>query len=186
MPKIALVYHFYEASDDHLQNLKYFLKHGISDEIHYYFMFASSPKIHMPQSTNITVTNIENKNRDIGGYTIGQHLAQEAVYEYTFFMNSGMGGPFLYENQNLPWFEYFIQKLNSNTKLIGTSINKLQRPVHWCAELESVLSTCKFSNFIDRRYATHVQTGFFCMDWQALEYLRSIDFFNQDFAGTYW
>ena len=184
--RIALIYHFYEVSNEHSLNLEYFLKAGLSKEIDYYFMLASEPSINFPTEDNISVNKIPNRNRDIGGYISGYNLIKDKPYDYIFFINSGTGGPYLSEERTLPWYQYFLEKLNEDTKLIGTSINDLPRPIWWSSELETVLSTSPYKDYIDQDFAYHVQTGFFCISDDALQYLRAIGFFDQEFNGDYF
>lgn len=186
MPRIALIYHFYEANNEHSLNLEYFLKAGLCKEIDYYFMLASEPSIKFPTEDNISVNKIPNRNRDIGGYISGFNLIKDKAYDYIFFINSGTGGPFLTNERTLPWYKYFLEKLNEDTKLIGTSINDLPRPIWWSPELDTVLSNCPFKDYIDREFAYHVQTGFFCISDDALQYLRAIGFFDQEFIDDYY
>ena len=101
-------------------------------------------------------------------------------------MNSGTGGPFLRHEKSLPWYEYFLKKLNEDTHLIGTSINDLPRQIWWSSELDTILSNCPFRDFIDPDYAYHVQTGFFCITGEALQYLRAIGFYDQEFGSEYF
>ena len=186
MKKIALIYHFYEASNEHALNLEHFLQSGISQEIDYFFMLASEPSIIFPAQNNISVTQIPNMNRDIGGYVAGYNLIKDKSYDYIFFINSGIGGPFLRDEKSLPWYEYFLEKLNEDTHLIGTSINDLPRPIWWSSELDTILSNSPFRDLIDPEYAYHVQTGFFCITGEALQYLRAIGFFDQEFGSEYF
>jgi hypothetical protein len=111
-------------------------------------------------------------------------INKRKVLRLYFFINSGTGGPFLREEKSRPWYEYFFDKLNEDTHLIGTSINDLPRPIWWSSELDTVLSNCPFRDFIDPDYAYHVQTGFFCITNEALQYLGAIGFLIKNLAAN--
>jgi hypothetical protein len=157
--RIALVYHFfYSDTGKDIPNLKYFLKHGLSRDIDYYFYHASDwplPKVNLPNVHYVAIQN--NDMRDFNGYRFAAHNVYKKNYHYVFFMNSGMIGPIMSPDRKRNWWNYFLDLFDDDIHLVGVSVGM---PT-W----EGV-------------FYPHIQSMFFCLDAYGLEYALAKNIFD--------
>lgn len=157
--RIAVVYHFYYSeSGKDIPNLKYFLKHGLSKDIDYYFYHASdwpASRLNLPNVHYIPIVNTD--MRDFTGYRAAAHNLYKKNYHYIFFMNSGVIGPLMTSDKTRPWWQYFLDLFDDDIHLVGTSIGM---PT-W-----------------DGIFYPHVQSMFFCLDSYGLEFALANKFFD--------
>ena len=168
--KLCCLYAYYEKDELYKNNFKYFLENGILDNVDYYIIINGKCTVEIPEKTNIIIYKRENKGYDFGAYSYGLNRIDKE-YSYYFFINTSVSGPYLRDNRK-PWTKYFLDLFKKNVKLVGTTIN--------------IFSVDKFNlyNLKDiykkNKPFSHVQTMFFCIDSEYLNYLKSIDFFNED------
>ncbi len=183
MKKVACIYHFFENDIEQLENLKYFLAKGISPDIEYFFLLASRPEIEFPTLANLKLFDIPNKSYDVGGYQAGfKIISEQGDWDYVFFLNSGVLGPILPGYTTTPWYELFISKLNSETKIVGTTVNLLPNVGNSYPTLKAVIDQSDFRDVIDQNFSAHIQTMFFCISGDALDYVASKGLFDQVFS----
>jgi len=171
--KYCCIYAYYEKNNLYKENFIYFLKNGILNNVDYYIIINGNCSIPIPEEENITVYYRENKGYDFGGYSyvINKLNSLSKEYNYYFFLNTSVCGPYL-KNNSKDWIYYFLELFHENVKLVGTSIN--------------IFPLNRFSNYdITKIYNknnpfTHIQSMFFCMDKEYFNYLINIDFFNED------
>lgn len=159
MTTIIIYTYFHSASSDY--NLKFFVKKELSykDNI-YYIIVINGHKypdyIKFPDIKNLTILKRYNIGFDFGGHHYAlQHLEKaKKTYDYYFFMNSGVIGPFLRDDfSEKHWTDIFKHKINDRVKLVGTTIVCL--PPH-----------------DDGGYGPKVEGFFFVVDKIALELLK--------------
>lgn len=168
---ITCIYAYYEKNDIYKNNFKYFLDNGILDNVDYYIVINGDCSIDIPIRKNIIIYKRENKGYDFGAYS---HALSKITknYEYYFFINTSVEGPYL-RNNTKQWIDYFIELfINNDTKVVGTSINIYENSNFDKYNLSEIYNKNK--------PFTHIQSMMFCIKYDYLNYLKSIDFFNED------
>jgi hypothetical protein len=122
-----IIYHFFEKDLNYIKNLAHFLLFGCTDESDYLIVIAGGHTIDLPQRSNVRYLFAENKNNDYGGYCQAmQQFGNEILtYDFIFFVNSSVRGPFLPPVCDLNWQDIYRDKLGKEVGLIGTTINIL-------------------------------------------------------------
>jgi hypothetical protein len=169
--KICCLYAYYEKDDLYKSNLEYFINNGILDNIDYYIIINGECSVNIPDKENIKVLKRENKGWDFGAYSYCIKTLNKE-YDYYFFLNTSVSGPYLDNKENKDWSIYFIELFKNNVKLVGTSINIL--------EIEKMHSNDLSELYNHNKPYPHVQSMFFCIDNELFNYLKSINFFNED------
>ena len=172
--KICCLYAYYEKNELYKSNLEYFLKNGILDEVDYYIIINGDCTIDFPKNENIKIFYRENQGYDFGAYSYGiKQLDKE--YDYYFFLNTSVSGPYLKDNKK--WIDPFLELFNNqNIKLVGTSINVFTNKT--VGTYENIYHLNEIYN--KEIPFTHVQSMFFCIDNQYFNFLKDINFFNED------
>jgi hypothetical protein len=128
MKSVIIYTYFSSPSSDY--NLDFFIKKEVSykDNIDYIIVingYEYAKTIQFPSIQNLTVLKRENIGFDFGGHTYALEYLKEnsKVYDYYFFMNSGVIGPILpHYYKEIHWSSIFINKINDRVKLVGTTI----------------------------------------------------------------
>ena len=174
--KSCCLYAYYEKNESYKNNFEYFLNNGILDNVDYYIIINGDSTVNIPQKKNIIIYNRENKGYDFGAWSYCVNKLNK-IYDYYFFINTSVSGPYLISNDK-PWTDYFIELFNNKIiKVVGTSIN--------------IYSLDNFNNkklkekYKERSVYPHVQSMFFCIDNEYLNYLKLINFFNEEECNNY-
>lgn len=172
MNKVAVFYHYFKVNTTYHENLTYFLSVAWRKDYDFYIIDAGNiepPKL--PELNNIFKISVENKNLDYGGYSQAFNILGEKVksYEYLFFINSSVRGPFLKNSQD-DWASIFLSKLRDNVHLVGSSINILSPETKDSAEYQ-------------RQYGgsppfVHVQTTAYLMTQELITRLIDDNFYK--------
>ncbi len=128
MKKTLIVYTYYKTpSSDY--NLNFYHNYGISYKSNIDFIIVINGydcDIKFKELSNLYIIKRPNIGYDFGGHfeAINFVKSKNKIYDYYFFMNSGVIGPILphYIDKNIHWSEYFIRKINDTVKLVGTTI----------------------------------------------------------------
>ena len=127
--KSVIIYTYYSSpSSDY--NLKFFVETELSykDTIDYIIVingYKHSNQIRFPELDNLKIIKRENIGYDFGGHNAALEYihSNSKIYDYYFFMNSGVIGPILRDTfVESHWSNIFIQKINDRVKLVGTTI----------------------------------------------------------------
>ncbi len=127
--KSVVIYTYFSSwSSDY--NLAFFLKSDVRfrPDIDYIFVINGEyhpPHIQFPKTKNVWVLKRQNKGFDFGGHSHALKYLKEnnQSYDYYFFLNSGVIGPFLSPTQpKQHWTKFFIKKITVKVKLVGTTI----------------------------------------------------------------
>ena len=173
--RVCCLYAYYEKNKEYEQNLRYFLKYGLSDDVDFYFIVNGQCSVSFPtQKSNITVLKRENLGYDFGAWQacISKYLnggGGGRSYDYYFFLNTSVKGPIPAELGG-DWVERFLELFEDvdGTKLVGTTINITN----------DIPQTSGF-HFLPPY--THVQSMFFGMDRDAFDFLlHEKGFFNDE------
>ena len=131
--KRSLVSYVYSATDPSDYNLKFFSKEAISYSKNIDYIIVVNGfvcNVDLPKLPNLKVIQRENKGFDFAGHKAALDSLDGKHYDYYFFMNSSILGPFLPDNhpRNMHWSEIFTRKLTDKVKLVGTCIFCIPEP----------------------------------------------------------
>ena len=128
MKSVIIYTYFSSPSSDY--NLNFFVNKELSykNNIDYIIVingFKYNENIIFPNLDNLTILKRENIGFDFGGHNCALEYIKEKskIYDYYFFMNSGVVGPIIphYFTEN-HWTSVFIKKINERVRLVGTTI----------------------------------------------------------------
>lgn len=175
---ILILYCYYEKNNIYKNNLQIFLKYGLHDECDYLFIINGDITIYIPKQKNIKVIFRKNEDYDFGAY-YDALKTQEIInkYNYYFFINTSVRGPFIPTYINIKWYQPFINLLKDDIKLVGTTINILNTDSN---ESDTFYNITKFT-----KPYTHVQTQMFAMDKECLNFLMSKKLFEDNNYNNY-
>jgi len=138
--RVFVNFAFCQTSDDRLENLKFFLRNGVTlphldsglTEVHYGLVVngeCTDPACNSGKVGSVPLRIIHRENT---GFDFGQHTAmledleQDGLLSYDayVFLNAGVTGPFVpsYLPQEWHWVRGFTDKLVNNVGVVGTSI----------------------------------------------------------------
>jgi len=172
--KIACLYSYYEKNDMYINNVLFFMNNAILPKVDYFFIINGNETIDFNQykKENIHFLYRDNEGFDFGAYADALTSIVKNKYDYYFFINTSVIGPCFKDETHREWTDYFIELFtNEDVKVVGTSIN-----------------TCSLNSFIhhwrdlfgNKNVFSHVQSMFFCIKHDYLDYLNSVDFFNTE------
>jgi hypothetical protein len=127
--KSVIIYTYYQSpSSDY--NLLFYINKELSfkEEIDYIIVingYEYHEQIIFPKIDNLVIIKRENIGFDFGGHNAAlEYLDKEMkIYDYYFFMNSGVIGPILpHYFTDYHWSNIFIKKITEKVKLVGTTI----------------------------------------------------------------
>lgn len=175
---ILILYCYYEKNNIYKNNLQIFLKYGLHDECDYLFIINGDITIYIPKQKNIKVIFRKNEDYDFGAY-YDALKTQEIInkYNYYFFINTSVRGPFIPTYTNIKWYQPFINLLKDDIKLVGTTINILNTDSN---ESNTFYNITKFT-----KPYTHVQTQMFAIDKECLNFLMSKKLFEDNNYNNY-
>lgn len=168
---ICCIYSYYEKNDLYKNNFKYFLDNAILNNVDYYIIINGQCSIKIENKYNLKVYYRENKGYDFGAYSYALKKINKS-YNYYFFINTSVCGPYL-KDSSKKWTDCFLELFNNDTKLVGTSINI------WTHKSVENIYNLKDIYKKDEPY-THVQSMFFCIDNEALQFLKNVNFFDEE------
>ena len=132
----AIIYAYYETSSA-IYNLEFYIKTALTNDSNYLYIFVINGEkcsIDIPVQSNIVILKRNNIGFDFGAhahairYLLNKctttNKIEDLSIKYFIFMNCGVIGPFLpvYYPKNLHWSNIFIDRLNDQIKLVGTTI----------------------------------------------------------------
>ena len=121
-----IIYHYFEKDSTYIENFLHFLIFGYSEENDYLVLIAGECTIELPKLNKLTYFFTKNMNYDYGGYCEAINKYPCILgYEFIFFINSSVRGPFMPSNSKQSWTSIFRDKITSEIGLIGTTINIL-------------------------------------------------------------
>ena len=155
---VLFVYHIYN------ERVKNFIKNCIFDAEDVDFIIISNTTnknanvlLHT-SNKNVKMLFRENLGFDFGGWS--DALFKDNLYEKYdnyIFVNSSVVGPFLKPDFKGKWTDLYINGLQDNVKLFGSTINTIGAPTRWA----------------------HIQSYIFSMDKTTLKYLIDCSIFSR-------
>lgn len=171
MTKTVVIYHYYEKDSTYKENLLHFFSFGYSKKIDYLIVIAGEHSVNLPAAENISYIFTENLNNDFGGYCHAiNNVLDISKYDFFFFINSSVRGPFLTARDKKEWTEYFIEQLQPDTGIVGSTINILPSS-----------SPCAIGYAEKYGHSTnyaHVQTTSYLLPRKTLLHLMKEGFYN--------
>lgn len=164
--KNIVFYCYYEKNQEYKDNLKFFLHKGIDPENYYVFIINGDITVDIPLSKNIRVITRPNIGYDFGAYSDALKIINTDEYDYIFFINTSVRGPFLPTYFKDKWTKPFIDMINDKTKLVGTTI--------------CISNDHQHMNMWKPPYP-HVQSMMFAMDQECLQFFKYKGLFNQQY-----
>lgn len=162
--RILVLYAYYEKDEIYKSNLLFFLKNGLCDDCDYIFIINGQNSVDIPKQFNIKIIYRENKDYDFGAYNDGLKQTNINDYKYFIFLNTSVRGPFIPKYVSIKWYRPFINLLKDDVKLVGTTINILNISSSTHSQIFELKTGFK-------RPHTHVQTQFFAVDKECLQFL---------------
>ena len=177
--RVCYFYAYYEKNDEYKENLDYFLKNaGIEclcrpgSSLYIIINGKCTVDLTAAEEAGAKIIYRENKGYDFGAYQ--DVIAQDVnKYDYYFFMNSSVRGPYPAElGVGCAWVKSFIDlftspfALETKVKLAGVSINVLMS------------KPATLFNGAGSPPYTHVQSQFFVLDAEGFEFLKNAGFFS--------
>ena len=149
MNKIVCVYAYYEKNEEYKENLIFFLENGINDSCDYIFVINGECTVNIPDKH--LIFHRENTGYDYAGYTYASEHTDLMKYDYLFFMNTSIRGPY---SDTKDWQSIFINLLSEDVKLVGTVVNT------------------------NISIGVHISCQIFLVDNESYKFLKDSDFFS--------
>lgn len=176
--KKVLYFAYYEKDEMSKDNLRFFLNNGLLDSVDHFFVINGECSVPIPNQKNVFVIRRENIGYDFGAFAYVIQKYDLSGYDYHIFCNTSVRGPFLPPMScNRDWTKRFIQLLDNETKLVGTTINIFSGSYY------NSLNSKYFHS--DRKLMPHVQTMMFVMDKECFNFLMAKNFFDLDRISKY-
>lgn len=175
MNSICLLFSLYAKDDLYREAIQLFLDNAIVEDVDFYIIVQGDCTVRIPQRENVFVFHRENKGYDFGSWSHALKQIKHRNYEYIFFANSSITGPYI--KDGLAWYVPFLELLGPDVHLVGTSIDTCE--IAKCMGNKDVLHLMYYL-FGEKRFFSYVQSMFFCLDREGLEYLQSFNFFDED------
>ena len=177
---VLVIYNYFEKNTMYRDNLDYFLKKAIIPTHDYIITLNGGCSLNLPLVRNIRYLYRPNIGFDFGAYDdVVNSMINIDQYDYFFFVNCTVRGPFLPAYYTLSWTVPFIEKLTSECKLAGLTVNVMSSQ-HEEFRFRQYSNECyEVYNF--RRPYSHVQSMVFAMDRTCLNFLKRNRFFNRGY-----
>ena len=183
MAKNLVIYHYFEKDVSYRNNLLHFLAFGVVEQADYIVIMSGAYTIELPQIANVRYYFTPAKKSDFGGYS---QLINDGLsllgYEYIYFVNSSVRGPFIAPYLSSTWLDIFANELtvdgnpNPEMGMVGTSICVLDPAFrHSVAYQERFGGNPPFS---------HVQTMAYVLPRAVLQQLIASGFYQEDRDST--
>jgi hypothetical protein len=157
---VLYIFHIYN------ERVKHFIKNGIFNDKNVDFIIISNNKnIDLELPNYVKYIKRNNIGYDFGGWSdvlLTNNLYKN--YDKFIFVNSSVIGPYLPKNFKGKWTDIYLNGLNDNVKLFGSTINTIRKPLT----------------------KSHIQSYIFAMDKNTLEYLIKCEIFSKtNYAKTF-
>ena len=150
--KTLVLYVFHEYN----KRVKHFLHHCLFKDKNTDFMIISNNKEYTLQIPNVMSLVRNNVGYDFGGWSEALLTHQlYRKYDKFIFVNSSVMGPYLPSYYKGKWTDIYLDGLQGNVKLFGSTINTIGNPSK-----------------------AHVQSYIFAMDKTTLQYLINCEIFS--------
>ncbi|AWN43580.1 class I SAM-dependent methyltransferase [Methylobacterium durans] len=157
-----------------------FLKTAWTPGADYVFIISGGCSVTIPAVSNVRVFHRRNIGFDFGAYEdVFKEFVDPDAYDYIFFVNCTVRGPFLPTYCEMNWTDVFKTKLTLDTKIVGATINILHAHSEFAALFRESY------HFRPCGPVPHVQSMMFAVDRSCMAILKEADFFNRGLAITW-
>ena len=181
---VAVLYSYYEKNEMYKENLKHFLRYGLIQGIDTFIISNGPITVTIPpiqDNKNIILLTRENIGADFGAWNYGlKYIKNEhrtKAYDYYFFINTSVRGPFLPKYYKGTWLNAYMElfRTSQDVHLVGATICVMHADHEFTPIVKSL---SKIYGFTRNPPYTHVQSMFFGMTRESLEYIWNIGLFN--------
>ena len=158
--KTLVLYVFHEYN----KRVNYFINNALfQDEAVDFIFICNNKNINFVVPVDVKVLKRDNIGFDFGGWSdalLTNKLYKN--YDNFIFANSSIMGPFINDDYQGKWIDFYLDKLKDDVKLVGSTIN-----------------TC-ITKYKTPKNMAHVQSYIFAMNFQTLEYLIDKNIFTMN------
>jgi hypothetical protein len=175
--KNLVIYHYFEKDASYRDNLLHFLLFGVLPELDYIFVMSGNHSVQLPELPNMRYLFTAPKRSDFGGYAqlINEGLNLDS-YANIFFINASVRGPFVPPYYHQPWYEVFLEQMQGDVGMVGTSI---------CTLKESFRHSINYqSRYGGHPPYSHLQTMAYVLHREVLTQLIADGFYQEDRDAT--
>jgi hypothetical protein len=177
MPSLLVIYAYYEEGREQQvhDSYNFFMKYGyyespiketyrnkqetIIDSISYVFVISGKCTMKLIEKDNIIILYRNNGGYDFGAFKYAiDYYKDFNNYDYYFFLNSSVRGPFTLPFCKVKWFYPFLDLYKNDVKLVGPSINPMFGEPH--VQTYSFLIDNKILNDVRDKVFDKVYTHF--------------------------
>lgn len=187
--RTAILYAYYEKNDMYKENLRYFLDNGLIESVDAYIISNGPVSVQIPEG--VTLLCRENRGADFAAWNHGlKYLSQNnKTYDYYFFINTSIRGPFLPKYYTGTWLDAYLQlftymddskgAIRPEIHLVGCTICNLSTK----SEYNPIIQEIVRARGLNRHPPfTHVQSMFFGITKRALDHVYLKGLF--DYSGA--
>lgn len=168
-----VIYHYFEKDASYRDNFLHFLLFGVQDNNDYVIIISGDHSLELPDLPNVRYVFTEPKRSDFGGYAelINQGLNIDP-YQYIFFINSSVRGPFIPPYVNSSWTQILLEQMQADIGMVGTSICTLKADFRHSINYQA--------RYGGNTPFSHVQTMAYVLRREVLNSLIAQGFYRQD------
>lgn len=178
--KYICIYAYYEKNITYLKNFQFFLRNGILPNIDYYFVINGECSFSIDDflkdiDIHYLIIKRENTGYDFGAWSCVINSLKKK-YDYYVFINASVRGPLnrTTSTNSKNWLSEYLQLFNTkDIRLVGISINIYMAKYLY---IKKILQ--------HNPPYSHVQSMFFILDYEGVQFLKQKQFFNKQF-NTY-
>jgi len=175
--KNLVIYHYFEKDASYRDNLLHFLVFGVLPQLDYIFVISGAHSVQLPELPNVRYLFTEPKKSDFGGYA---QLINEGLnvdpYDNIFFINSSVRGPFVPPYYHQPWYEAFLDQMQDDVGMVGTSICSLKEDFRHSINYQA--------RYGGNSPYSHIQTMAYALRREVLSQLIADSFYQEDRDAT--
>lgn len=123
--KRVVVYHYFEKNEEYKDNFIFFISTAWSTVHDYIIIVAGEVTIELPNRKNIKYVFTKNLGHDFAGHSAVADVLVDNHYKHIIFVNCTARGPFFPSYIDKDWTSAFVQLLDNEIHLCGTTINIL-------------------------------------------------------------
>lgn len=168
-----VIYHYFEKDASYRDNFLHFLLFGVQEDNDYVMIMSGEHSLELPDLPNVRYVFTEPKRSDFGGYAelINQGLNIDP-YQYIFFINSSVRGPFIPPYANSSWTQILLEQMRADVGMVGTSICTLKADFRHSLNYQA--------RYGGNTPFSHVQTMAYVLRSEVLKKIIAQGFYQQD------
>ena len=168
-----VIYHYFEKDASYRDNLAHFLLFGVQEENDYVIVVSGAHTLELPILPNVRYVFTGPMRSDFGGYA--QLLNEDlsiSPYEFIFFINSSVRGPFVPPYTQQSWTQILLAQRAPDVGMVGSSICTLKEDFR-----HSIAYQARFGGTLPY---SHVQTMAYVLRRSVLEKIIADGFYQEE------